>query len=378
MARLNELMEYYKQLQSLGEHTPIVAALPRPPADHGHFAFYCKQSAETFTYLAHRYTMPSTHTPIVALHAIDSFLTRLLLSSGVAIPASVVQQWKADWAAKKRAHRYGRVKQHMPWMMDETKRAAGDRQREMLRRDYQQVQLHATPLSLSQRTDYYMRAMYAARLIQVADQLSDEQRMRGTRSFAAVLAKHADQLQVEQWLGSVVRIGTAEDGYGWEVGTLRLPYNMTHQKVWETCNEYVRALRETEGKVPNPATVEDAAEAIKSTAVEDREQSLSGDGAEQHIEAITEDDPEWQMTAQEVRERRQQQQTEQLMARDTAAVDQRSAAQVVAGETGGATQRDRSAVRTRRPKLSQAEWARRLDMQEEAWLQSKLTVEESL
>ena len=370
VARLNELMEHYKQLQSLGEHTPLVASLPRPPADDGHFAFYCKQSADTTTYLAHRYTAPQTHTPIVALHAIDSFLTRLLLAAGVAIPSSLVAQWKVDWADRRRAHRYGRVKKHMPWMMDETRRAADDRQREMIRRDYQQVQLHSSPLSLQQRTDYYMRAMYAARLIQLADELTEEQRMRGTRTFAAVVGKYANQLQLEEWVGSVVRIGSAEDGYGWQVGMLRLPYNMTQQRVWETCRGYVRWLHEAESKLSSAGT-EEAVEAVQSTAAveEERERLLNEEWAAHDTVDVTEDDPEWQMTAQEVRERRQQQQSKPKI---TAAADKRSDPAAV-GQTAGGEQRLKSTARTRKSKLSSAEWSRRLDMQEEAWLHSKMT-----
>ena len=371
VARLNELMQYYKQVQALGEHTPLVAALPRPPADNGHFAFYCKQSADTFTYLAHRYTMPQTHTPIVALHAIDSFLTRLLLTAGVAIPSSLVQQWKADWVDKRRSHRYERVKKHMPWMMDETKRAAEDRQREMIRRDYQQVELHSSPLSLSQRTEYYMRAMYAARLIQLAEHLSEEQRMRGTRAFAAVVGKYSDQLQLEEWVGSVVRIGSVEEGYGWQVGMLRLPYNMTQSRVWETCKQYVQALREAKEKLTAAGATADVAEAPQSTAAaEDRERLLDEEWSEQDVDKITEDDPEWQLTAQEVRERRQK--SELSKARDTAA-EQKWLDRAAANETASGGQWVVRTARTRRPKLSSAEWARQLNMQEDAWLQSKLT-----
>ena len=368
VARLNELMEHYKQLQALAEHTPLAATLPRPPADIAHFAFYCKQGADTYVYLAHRYTTPQTSTAIVALHAIDAFLTRLLLSAGVAIPASLVQQWKAQWAEKRRAHRFGRVKKHMPWMMDETKRAADDRQREMIRRDYQQIQLHATPLTMSQRCEYYMRAMHAARLIQVSEELTEGQRMRGTRAFAAVVDKYADQLQLEEWLGSVVHIGSAEAGYGWKLGTLQLPYDMKQQQVWETCSEYVRALREADGKQASPSSMEKQAEPQQSTAaVEDRERRLDEEceWSEREVDNMSEDDPEWLMTAQEVRARRQQQ------SKQPAAEDQPLHA-VATSERTDAASRNSSAVRKRRTKLSSAEWTRQLNSREESWLHSRM------
>ena len=378
VARLNELMQYYKQLQALGEHTPLVAALPRPPADDGHFAFYCKQSNDAFTYLAHRYTPATTNTPLIALHAIDSFLTRLLLSAGVPVPAWLVARWKADWADGRRSHRYERLKRHMPWMMDDTKRAADDRQRDMIRRDYQQVKLHSTPLSLTQRAHYYMQAMYAAGLVQVGEELTAEERLQGTRAFGAMVGKYANQLAMDEWLGSIVRIGSEEEGYGWEVGMLRLPWNMTQRRIWETCNEYVRALQAAKTKLANPAgaaekTVEDARES--PATAEDRERLLSAEWAEQEATAATVDDPEWQMTAQEVRERRKQQ-SEQSTAGESAA-DTHAVESVAASDTSaGTAQRKPSAARRIAPKLSSAEWAEQLDMQAEAWLKKRLSSSE--
>ena len=256
MAQLNELMSYHKTLLTYGPHVPIVAAMPRPP-HVGLFHFYARQAGgegkeEECREVREECTLPSSHTPVVLTQAIDAFLARLLVSAGVPIPASLCREWEEEREARSAPHRYSRMRQSMPWMFDRSQQESERRQLEMARRDFTQQRLHMHRMGVRERGEYYMRWMYQRGLIRFAAELSEEERMRAMAFLSSLLTEFATQLQVEDWLGSEVRVGLEEDGYAWQLGVLQLPWDMSQKEVWRTTRRYVCALRkareELEGK----------------------------------------------------------------------------------------------------------------------------------
>ena len=196
-----------------------------------------------FTFISGTCRLPTSSTPAVLVNAIDAFLARLLVAGGVPIPAFLIAQWREERRARASHHRYSRMRRAMPWMFDEGKKASEEKQMAMVRRDFRQEARHQFSMGLQARAEWYLTWMYERGMVKFAVELSGEERMRAMRYWASLVSEYSTQLQMEEWLGSEVWIGASDEGYAWEWGVLKVPWDMTQKEVWKLTQRYVTALR---------------------------------------------------------------------------------------------------------------------------------------
>ena len=392
LARLNQLMDCHRQLSRYSAATPAVVDLPRPPEGSAQLSFYARHSAAdgspSFTFISQRCELPLTPKPAVLLDAIDAFLCRLMLAAGVTIPLALTQTWKEAWQTRAAGHRFTRLHHHMPWMFDTSASQSLRRQLETVRRDYRQEELHARPLLLSERLEQCLQFMYAQQLVRFSSSLTTEQRFAAMQRWSSLVSGYGDQLRVEEWVGTEIRIvagdgdrdeeeellqGAGKGAYRWQLGVMQLPWDMTQREVWRLCRRYLRGI-------------EAAGEELKQQDEAEQQQAAAAAAAANDV--ISQED--WEATAVELRQRSQREQqpgsttatqpqpspTDQQQEEEGQAEDQQKqeAAQrdTVDHEQPDVPLRRRSRVPPRGSVAMTADWDAQLQRSAAGWLQEKL------
>lgn len=275
LASLNEITEYLKQLRLFGETIPPLKSMPKPLSLSQPVQFYCRDTElstgeqTSFKLITEPLIMPNSQIPAMLVSAIDAFLCRILLSSGIVIPSSLVHEWQSDWKSTVNAGRYGRMKKHMPWMLDGMdKKASFNAQMKHVRRDMALQRQSSIYLDQQQRGAIYLEFMYDKKLVMFAAHLSDEQRVQAMQAIGAAVETHFDSLGMDHWVGTRILIVDDSQDATFDWAAIRLPWNFTDKEFWFVCQSYTKAIKEAEKLMKEEKSAMDKASAAAAAKPE--------------------------------------------------------------------------------------------------------------